>query len=208
MFNMTVLINPKICDNSKDCSGIQVCPVKAFYWDESNKTIAVDDTKCTNCGKCEEACPVGAIKVARTDEEYTKTKKEIDEDLRKVSDLFVDRYGAEPQSPAFKIPKDKFKIQILESTQPAVVELFTGSSIKCLLHSIPIKELFEDMNVKYRKIEVEQKDSLLEDYEIKELPSMLFFKDGKLLGKIEGYFDYMKKLELEKEIDKILQSFN
>jgi len=39
---MAVLINFKICDNSKDCSGIRVCPMKAFFWDEKRKTVAVE----------------------------------------------------------------------------------------------------------------------------------------------------------------------
>lgn len=201
---MPVLINFKICDNSQDCNGIVVCPIKAFYWDEQNKTIAIDNEKCTNCGKCEESCPVHAIRVARNDDEYTRIKKEIDEDSRKISDLFVDRYGATPQSDAFQVPKEKFKIQILESTKPAVVEFYNQKLIKCLLHSIPIKELLEDKDIKYRKIEVEKGDQLLEDYGVMQLPSLVFFKDGKLIGKIEGYYDYMKKLELDKKIAAIL----
>ena len=127
---MPVLINFKICDNSKDCSGIEACSVGAFYWDEKNKTIAIDNSKCINCGKCESACPVGAIRVAETDEEFEKIKKEIEEDPRKVSDLFVDRYGAEPVDPAFLITENKFEIQIIESTQLAVVELFNDDSIE------------------------------------------------------------------------------
>jgi len=123
---MPVLINFKICDNSKDCSGIEVCPTGAFYWDEKKKTIAVDNKKCASCGKCEAACPVHAIHVARTEEESKKIKKEIDADPRKVSDLFVDRYGAEPTEPAFLISEKKFDAQILKSTQPAVVELLEG----------------------------------------------------------------------------------
>ena len=125
---MPVLINFKICDNSKDCNGIKVCPIGAFYWDEKNKTIAVDNSKCTNCGKCEDACPVDAIRVARNEEEYEKIKKEIEEDPRKVSDLFVDRYGAQPIHPAFLIPQSKFDVQILRSTKPAVVELFKNET--------------------------------------------------------------------------------
>lgn len=199
---MPVLINFKICDNSKDCSGIEVCPTGAFYWDEKNKTIAVDNKRCISCGKCEKVCPVGAIKVARTNEEHEKIKKEIEEDPRKVSDLFVDRYGAEPVDPAFLITLDRFEVQILESTKLAVVELFNRGSIRCLLHSIPIKELFEDIDVKYRKI----KDDgfLSKKYKIKELPSLLFFKNGKLIGKIEGYFEIKDEEKLKERINKIV----
>jgi len=201
---MAVLINFKICDNSKDCSGIEVCPIGAFYWDEKRKTIAVDNKKCVSCGKCEKSCPVGAIRVARTEAEYKKIKKEIDEDPRKVSDLFVDRYGAEPVDPAFQIPENKFNIQILESTKLAVVEFFSKNSIKCLLHSIPIRDLFKDMDIKYRKIDVKENDSLLKKYKITELPSLLFFKDGKLISKIEGYYEIGKKRELLTKVNKII----
>ncbi|MFQ5647992.1 MAG: 4Fe-4S binding protein [Candidatus Aenigmatarchaeota archaeon] len=200
---MPVLINFKICDNSKDCSGIEVCPTGALSWDDAKKTIDIDNSKCITCGKCEPACPVGAIKVAKDQEEYNRIKKEIDEDPRKVSDLFVDRYGAQPVHHAFLIPQDKFEVQILEATQLAALELFKDETIMCLLHSIPIKQLFEGMEVKYRKMEVEN-DALLERYGVRELPALLFFKDGNLLGKIEGFFDVKKRRELTDRINKIV----
>lgn len=200
---MAVLINFKICDNSKDCSGIEVCPTGAFHWDEKKKTIAVDNSKCISCGACEKACPVNAIRVARNEKEYKRIKKEIDEDPRKVSDLFVDRYGAQPVHPAFLIPQEKFDVQVLESTKLVAVEFFNHNSINCLLHSIPIKELFKGIDIKYRKIEMKD-DSLLKRYKIKILPALLFFKAGKLIGKIEGYFPVGKEKELMKRIKKIL----
>ena len=200
---MPVLINFKICDNSEDCSGIEVCPNQAFYWDKKNKTIAVDDSKCKSCGTCEKSCPVGAIRVVKTEEEYRKIRKEIDEDPRKVSDLFIDRYGAEPIHPAFLVSQDKFDVQILKSTKLAAVELFNHNAIKCLLYSVPIKELFKDVDIKYRKIEVKD-NSLLGKYKVKELPSLLFFRDGKLVGQIEGYYEDKNKAEFLKKIQRII----
>lgn len=204
---MPALINFKICDNSEDCSGIEVCPTGAFYWDRKNKTIAVDNSKCISCGKCEKACPVGAIRVAKNEEEYKKIKKEIDEDPRKVSDLFIDRYGAQPIHPAFLIPQNKFDVQIIRSTKLAAVELFNRDSIMCLLYSIPIKELFKDIDVKYRKIEIKN-ESLLKKYGVKELPTLLFFKAGKLIGKIEGYYGIKKEREIVKKINKIISKID
>ncbi len=202
---MPVLINFKICDNSKDCSGIEACPVKAFSWDEQRKTIVVDNEKCVSCGKCAKACPVGAIKVALTKEEYERIKKEIEADPRRVSDLFIDRYGVEPYDMAFCIPRTKFKVQILESTQLAVVEFFSWESIRCRLHSIPIKELFPKIKVKYRKIEVEKEDPLLKRYQICQLPTLAFFRDGVLVGKIEGYHKREDKDLLIRKISEIVE---
>jgi NAD-dependent dihydropyrimidine dehydrogenase PreA subunit len=204
MSGMAVLINWRICDNSKDCSGIACCPTGAFSWDGEGKSIRLDNSKCVSCGKCAPLCPVGAIRVARNDEEYARIEEEIKNDPRKVSDLFVDRYGAMPLDPAFLIDKGKFGVQILEAGQLAVVEFYNDSTIQCLLHSIPVKELFGGLKVKYRKIKVEKDDELLRRYGISALPSLAFFENGKLKGKIEGYRDKDGKEKLRAEIGRIL----
>ena len=201
---MPVLINFKICDKVEDCGGIEVCPTGAFYWDKKNKTIAIDNSKCVSCGTCEKACPVGAIRFAKNDEEYKKIKKEIDEDSRRISDLFVDRYGAQPLSSTFLVPEDKFNIYVLESSKPTAVELFSKESIDCLIKSIPIRELFRGIDIKYIKTEVSKGSSLLKKYSINSLPSLLIFSDGRVIGKIEGYYNIANKNEIMKKINKIL----
>ena len=105
---MQVLVNFKICDNSKDCLGIPACPTEAFHWDAQNKTIAIDNSLCTFCGDCGDVCEVEAIKVPQNEQDFLRLKREIDEDPRSVSDLFVDRYGAEPVSKAFVLAQSKF----------------------------------------------------------------------------------------------------
>jgi len=201
---MPVLINFKICDNSEDCDGIEACSTGAIYWDRENRTLAIDNSKCTNCALCENSCPVGAIKFAKNKEEYDKIKKEIDEDPRKVSDLFVDRYGAQPIHRGFIIAEDKFDIQIINSTKLAVVELFNEDSIMCLRYSIPAKLLFKDMDIKYRKVQLKD-DELLKKYNVKKLPSLLFFKEGKLMGKIEGYYSIKGKEKIMEKINQIIK---
>lgn len=198
---MAVLINFKICDNAKECNGIAVCPTGALSWDEKAKTIKIDNSKCISCGACEKSCYVGAIRVAKTKEEYQKIKREIETDPRRVSDLFVDRYGAMPLDSTFQIIYG-FETEVLGSSKTCVVELFNEESIHCLLKSIPIKELFKNKDIKYRKTEA--KEDLLKQYKVKELPSLLFFKNGKLLGKIEGYYGNEQKKELIEKIDKII----
>jgi NAD-dependent dihydropyrimidine dehydrogenase PreA subunit len=200
---MPVLINWKICDNSVDCNGIGTCPVGAFQWNTEKKTLFIDIKKCTNCGACKTCCPVGAIRFAKTEEEVKKIQKEIDNDPRTVSDLFVDRFGATPTHPAFLIPQNNFKTKMLDSTKLCVAEFFKDNTIKCLIKSIPIKELFPNSDVKYRKVKIEN-DSILKEYEITTLPALLFFRDGKLIGKIEEYYEVGQTEVLKNKISEII----
>jgi len=203
---MPVLINFKICDNARECGGIEVCPTKALYWDEKKKTIVIDNSKCIDCGLCEPECPVDAIRVAKNEEEYKKIKKEIEEDPRRISDLFVNRYGAAPVVSSFLIPGNRFDKEISQSAKLLALEIFNQDSIECLLNSIPVRELFKDIDLRYRKIEMKKDDSLLEKYKVRKLPALLFFKNGKLMDKIEGYFDVGKKKEMVEKVNRIIKS--
>lgn len=118
---MAVLVNFKICDNDKACSGMAVCPKRCFSWGE--KGLIIDNEKCISCGKCEEACMVSAIKVARNEEEYQKIKKEIEEDPRTINDLLVDRYGAKSIDIAMVGREEEIETK-LEAKRPMIYEKY------------------------------------------------------------------------------------
>lgn len=199
---MPALINFKICDNSHDCSGLDVCPVGVFEWDEEKKTLVVRNERCINCGQCKNCCPVGAILYAKDEEDYEKLKEEIENDPRKSSDLFVERYGASPIASYEQVDEDTFVTRILQSVKIGVLEVYDTESIQCLLKSIPVSELFAGRDVKYRKMKIDSQ--FKKKYGVKILPALLFFKDGRLLGKIEGYYEENQKGELLKKIEEIL----
>ena len=81
---MAVFVNFKICDNAKECGGVAVCPTGAFTYDDEKETIVIDNEKCISCGLCEKECPIGAIRVAKTEEEYNNLPEEIKERTKKA----------------------------------------------------------------------------------------------------------------------------
>lgn len=203
---MAVLINFKICDNDRACSGKNICPRGVFGWDEINNTLTIDNEKCISCGLCEKACMVSAIKVAKTEEEYERIEKEFEEDPRSINDLLVDRYGSTPIDAAMIGEEEEVKVKLLDAKRPLIIELYNEESIMCLLKSIPIKIIADsfDKGTRYRKVEVKSEE-LLKEYNIKELPALLFFKDSKLLGKVEGYYTTDEKKKIIDKIKEIIK---
>jgi len=189
---MSVLINFKICDNAKECGGISICPTGALSYDDEKETIVIDNDKCVSCGACEVECPVGAIMVARNEKEYNEIKEEIDKDERTIKDLFVDRYGAAPLSEFFMIDENEINSKI-SNNNLVLIELYNDDSIECLLKSIPIKELTKDMSKYTLFYKVNVTEKIMKEYNIKDLPALLIFKKGALLGSIEGYFTIDEK---------------
>lgn len=201
---MSVLINFKICDNAKECGGVAICPTGAITFDEEKETLVIDNSKCISCGQCENECPIGAIRVAKDENEYKKIKEEIDNDPRKTKDLFVDRYGAAPLSEFFMIEAEEIE-QKLDADKIVLIELYNDDSIQCLLKSIPIKELVKDLPDTTIFYKAESKKVIEEKYEIKELPALLIFNKGNLLGKIEGYYTDNNKQEIIEKIKSMIK---
>ena len=199
---MPVLVNFKICDNAPECNGITACKSGALSWDAKRQTIAIDNSKCASCGACV-CCPVNAIVVAKDDAEYEKLKKEISDDPRRRSDLYIDRYGAQPIHPGFLTKPKDFPAQILRARGIAAAEFFSDDSVRCMLHSIPVKKLLNE-KIKFRKVKVAAGHPLLEKYGIKKLPALVFFRDGEMIGKIEGYYQTSDISKVRSLIEKII----
>jgi Fe-S-cluster-containing hydrogenase component 2 len=200
---MPVLINWKICDNAKECNGIASCPTGALSWDKKKQRIIIKNEKCICCGVCVDSCMIGAIHLAKNEKEYKKIKKDFADDPRKVSDLFIDRYGAAPIHPAFLIKEDAFDTEVLRANRMVAVEVFREDTVECLLKSIPVKNLFQGRsNIKFRKIE--SKSNFFDKYKIKKYPALLIFERGKLKGKVEGFYEISEKEILIGKINKIV----
>ncbi|MPM33256.1 NAD(P)H-quinone oxidoreductase subunit I, chloroplastic [bioreactor metagenome] len=197
---MPAIINFKICDNAPECSGIEVCPTKAITYNETKKTLEIDETKCITCGLCVKACPVGAIKAAKG-KDFEEIKKEYEKDTRRTSDLFIERYGAASMDPTALVSPIFLQSQI-DKKLTLVTEIYDDDLAMCLVKSIPIKDLFKN-KILYYKINIKFAPEIIKEYKIKKLPCLLFFKDGQLTGKIEGYYGIEKKTELLTKISQL-----
>ena len=57
---MALRINPFACPQNHHCPIIQVCPVGAILQNGYGLPL-IDETKCTECGKCVKYCPMRAV---------------------------------------------------------------------------------------------------------------------------------------------------
>ena len=175
---MPAIINHKICDQASACGGISVCPVGAFTYNEKTKRIEIDNDKCISCGACEKTCPIGAIGVARTQEEFEELKQAIEEDPRNPDDLFVDRYGGDIINEDVMI--EFSQINDIIAKEDCLIEIIDEDNIMCLLKSITYNDILANSNYnKYYRCLISEDDDI-HKYNVVELPSLLLCNNGKI----------------------------
>lgn len=185
---MKVLINHKICDMSPACDGIRVCPTGALFWDDAAEKIGYDESKCIGCGACANSCPVArAIRFAKTDEQAAEIEKEYADDPRRAEDLFVDRYGADCVLTK-ETPSERAMDAVRAAPGLAVMELNREDLVRCLLVSVPMREIFAGREYKHVKV-IDPSPELAAELGVSEFPALVFFRGGEQIGKIEGYFE-------------------
>lgn len=190
---MPAIINHKICDQANVCGGIDICPVGAFTYNQKTKQLEIDNKKCISCGLCAGTCPIGAIGIAKTEEEYKELKQIIEDDPRSPEDLFVDRYGADIISKNTVITPSQIESKTAKGK--VMVEVIDLNEAKCLIKSIPFKEICKatGYNNYYR---TEWTDDLAKKYKLTATPSLLLFNNGKLTGIVSGYYEDTNKDKL------------
>jgi len=187
---MPIVINYKICDKAPECGGIEVCPNGAFYWNEKEGRPEVDNQKCTSCRVCIRNCPVGAIIFVQNEQEKQKILKEIEADPRPEADLWKEKLGCQPGKTAplaTVVDSTNFSEEILDAGGVFVLDVWSEETLDCRFHSLSWSELGVSEKILLKKLDGGKFPDLADKLEVVKFPTLIVFKNGREVGRKEGY---------------------
>ena len=100
-----------------------------------------------------------------------------------------------------EIMDDIFKNEVLESTIPVVVDFWAPWCGPCKMVAPVMEELDTQYNgkVKFVKVDVDENPAVSSEYRILSIPTVMVFKEGKLVETIVGF---RPKSDFENSINK------
>lgn len=86
------------------------------------------------------------------------------------------------------INNDNFEEKVLNSSIPVLVDFWANWCGPCKAVSPTIDELAEEYHGRFiiGKVNVDEENALVENFNIKSIPTMITFKDGKQVDKVIG----------------------
>lgn len=102
-----------------------------------------------------------------------------------------------------KITNDNFEEEVLRSSVPVLVDIYSESCVPCkLLHNILLDISSEyDNKVKFCTANMEDNSTLISEFTVYSVPTLLFFKDGNMVYKKNGL---KTKESLIKDIEEMI----
>jgi thioredoxin 1 len=102
-----------------------------------------------------------------------------------------------------EVTEDTFEDEVLNSEQPVLVDFWAEWCGPCRMVSPIVEELAEeyDGKAKFAKVDVDENADISMEYNIRSIPSLLFFKDGEVVDQVVGA---VPKSQLKKKLDKQL----
>ena len=102
------------------------------------------------------------------------------------------------------LSETNFEKEVIKSSKPVLIEFVTEWSGTCQIIAPIIKQLMADFNgmVKFCCLDIEKSPGIAETYGIRDVPTVLFFKDGQVEDHVVGA---VSKKVLAGKLDDLLE---
>lgn len=87
------------------------------------------------------------------------------------------------------VTSENFKDEVLQSPVPVLVDFWASWCVPCTMMSSVIDEIAEeyDGKIKVGKVNVDEEDTLAEQFRVNAIPAIFLFKNGKVAATSLGY---------------------
>ncbi|NLO23032.1 MAG: thioredoxin [Fibrobacter sp.] len=86
-----------------------------------------------------------------------------------------------------EITNDNFESEVMKSSKPVLVDFWAAWCGPCRMIAPVLEEVAKEAtNAKVGKVNVDEQPELAQQFQIMNIPTLLVFKDGKVVNKIVG----------------------